>query len=34
MTEAAGELHTVRIVAQHVGEGDDLQPDDNVVEGS
>ena len=32
MTEAAGELHTVRIVAQHVGEGDDLQPDDNVVE--
>ena len=32
MTEAAGELHTVRIVAQHVGEGDDLQPDDNEVE--
>ena len=32
MTEAAGELHTVRIVAQHVGEGDDLQPDDNEME--
>lgn len=32
MTEAAGELHTLRIVANHVGEGEDLYPDDNAIE--
>ena len=32
MTESAGELHTVRIVAQHVGEGADQNAEDNELE--
>jgi len=32
MTEAAGELHTVLISAAHVGDGQDLHPDDNMFE--
>ena len=32
MTEAAGELHTIRLGAHHVGDGQDLQPDDNTIE--
>ena len=32
MTEAAGEMHTLQIQAEHVGEGVDLELDDNSIE--
>ena len=32
MSEAAGELHTIEITANHIGDGLDMNPDDNAIE--